>query len=972
MSSSNPFSALLEDDDRKRRPPLSNILESIFEFTLDPNKTQFLYLKEVHKDYNKTELDVTLLEYALFERLLMFNDGSHQDGSKEDTYAGSKTIINYLYHCYVKLNEKKFDLGALELSQIRDKIIQNFATSIMQPNLYTGQDVEGELFNIIRFELPNAVEFFLRASKKVIEDDATGLCLKTFIKRMNSKHLHLILQNDVVLFDMSIFSFLEVMFSHQILGDIYVDICLPTNSGPGSNFAKTTIGAILNMSILDKSRPGKLDYFYNSIDEVAVKNLQDNLWGFLDRNNQRLAQVFHIALKCSPVVREKLLVWIANCLGKNAGRGKISHVEMFQVDDHLDCVNDGYMVNLANVLLRLSKPFCVDKKILKVDPTYCAVTNDDRLKKGVRLPDLSKETCFLPVDSTEGVEEVRPTAEDYNFISECFYMTHRAIDLGVRVAIDKFFRKHKEMVLYENLFANGVLERRMTERTELLKLIIQECLSLKCVLTEPVLVENMFDFTSATCLWLCQIAVHNDFKDSKKYAPITEMPINFPLPDEAPDTLKCVPEFIIENIVSYLVFITRIAPRSFDLQPYEKMTPILSFVLIYMGSKRYMKNPHIRARLAECMECLLPQDNSMNLHTQKMFREHPHRLQIVRSLMDVYVAIETTEFEQKFNYRRPIYSAFKCIWEYEELRECFRLEGKEAEKNIEATNQPLFLKFINLVINDAIYLLDDALMNLAKLKEMQQARDNRTRSNDEETEQNDRELEQNDRYMEHLSNLIKFDNLMGRDTILTLEKLTSDMSSIFTHSTMVDRIAAMLNYFLLKLVGPQQKDYKVKNPASYEFHPARIVQQICSIYVNLKDDESFCAAISRDGRSYSAELFVLAQNVLAKTTGGGALIAALEEVASKAAAKAEQLKADDAALANAPERFFDPIMSTLMNDPVVLPSSRQTVDRSTIARHLLSDQTDPFNRSPLSLDQVEPNVELAEEIKKWKKENNVS
>lgn len=34
-------------------------------------------------------------------------------------------------------------------------------------------------------------------------------------------------------------------------------------------------------------------------------------------------------------------------------------------------------------------------------------------------------------------------------------------------------------------------------------------------------------------------------------------------------------------------------------------------------------------------------------------------------------------------------------------------------------------------------------------------------------------------------------------------------------------------------------------------------------------------------------------------------------------------------------------------------------------RHLLSDQTDPFNRSPLSMEQVVPNTELAEEIKKW-------
>lgn len=34
-------------------------------------------------------------------------------------------------------------------------------------------------------------------------------------------------------------------------------------------------------------------------------------------------------------------------------------------------------------------------------------------------------------------------------------------------------------------------------------------------------------------------------------------------------------------------------------------------------------------------------------------------------------------------------------------------------------------------------------------------------------------------------------------------------------------------------------------------------------------------------------------------------------------------------------------------------------------RHLLSDQTDPFNRSPLSMDQVKSNTELKERIEAW-------
>lgn len=79
-------------------------------------------------------------------------------------------------------------------------------------------------------------------------------------------------------------------------------------------------------------------------------------------------------------------------------------------------------------------------------------------------------------------------------------------------------------------------------------------------------------------------------------------------------------------------------------------------------------------------------------------------------------------------------------------------------------------------------------------------------------------------------------------------------------------------------------------------------------------------------------------------------------------------KQNQEALVDAPEEFLDPIMSTLMTDPVILPSSKVTVDRTTIARHLLSDQSDPFNRSPLTMDQVKRNEELKLKIDEWIKE----
>lgn len=41
---------------------------------------------------------------------------------------------------------------------------------------------------------------------------------------------------------------------------------------------------------------------------------------------------------------------------------------------------------------------------------------------------------------------------------------------------------------------------------------------------------------------------------------------------------------------------------------------------------------------------------------------------------------------------------------------------------MEATNHPLFLRFINLLMNDAVYLLDEALSKMAQLRNFQTAR----------------------------------------------------------------------------------------------------------------------------------------------------------------------------------------------------------------------------------------------------------
>lgn len=124
---------------------------------------------------------------------------------------------------------------------------------------------------------------------------------------------------------------------------------------------------------------------------------------------------------------------------------------------------------------------------------------------------------------------------------------------------------------------------------------------------------------------------------------------------------------------------------------------------------------------------------------------------------------------------------------------------------MEAATPPRYLQFINLLINDAIYLLDEGLSYMAQLKEQQQQRSGGAWPEVPAG----RQRQEREAQYQHITMLARFHNMMGRETIRTLSMMTSEIKGIFVHSTIVDRVASMLNYFLLHLVGPKKRDFVV-------------------------------------------------------------------------------------------------------------------------------------------------------------------
>ena len=333
------------------------------------------------------------------------------------------------------------------------------------------------------------------------------------------------------------------------------------------------------------------------------------------------------------------------------------------------------------------------------------------------------------------------------------------------------------------------------------------------------------------------------------------------------------------------------------------------------------------------------------------------------ALLNVFVGIEISDetnngdvvaFEQKFNYRRPMYVVFKYLCTLPEHQMKLKEMASFAEHNMDSVQSPIFLRFINLLVNDAIFLLDEGLSLMSKLREAQQERESGMWAREAPQQR-----QQNEANFVHLGRLAKFHNFIGRDTIATLAACTDYVRSFFSHKIIVDRLASMLNYFLHHLVGPNKRNFKVKQMNEYEFNPGELVKNICRIYVNLacptpisintntilsiptngnevnEKYEAFCLAICQDDRSYSADLLTQAYDILASKLGQPMLGEDIITVDNTVKEVMRRQRKREIPFDDIPDEFLDPLMNTMMSDPVILPGSRKVLDRATISRHLL-------------------------------------
>nr|CAI6419271.1 AEL_HP1_G0007050.mRNA.1.CDS.1 [Saccharomyces cerevisiae] len=950
-------------------------IEDILQITTDPSDTRgysLLKSEEVPQgstlgvDFIDTLLLYQLTENEKLDKPFEYLNDCFRRNQQQKRITKNKPNAESLHSTFQEIDRLVIGYGVVALQ------IENFCMNGAFINYITG----------IVSNVNSYTDFLSQIIQRTILEgtalDLLNAVFPTLLEYCNKHVIHFDL-NESVIYN-NVLTIFELFVTFKPIAEIFTKIdgfFADYSCKPQDFERKTILGPILSLSPIEAA--------------VAIRNYGDNLL----RSKQQTAMI-HESLQAEHKVVIDRLFFIVDKLVRgslNSRTDMISYFAHIANKNHLrradhppfkELSSNGFMSNITLLLVRFSQPF-LDisyKKIDKIDANYF---NNPSL-----FIDLSGETR-LNSDFKEAdafYDKNRKTADSKpNFISDCFFLTLTYLHYGLGgtlsfeekmgseiKALKEEIEKVKKIAANHDVFARFITAQlskmeKALKTTESLRFALQGFFAHRSLQLE------VFDFICGASTFLIRVVdPEHEFPFKQIKLPLIPDQIGVENVDNAdflrahaPVPFKYYPEFVVEGPVNYSLYISKYQTSPIFRNP--RLGSFVEFTTMVLRCPELVSNPHLKGKLVQLLSVgAMPlTDNSPGFMMDIFEHDELVNKNLLYALLDFYVIVEKTgsssQFYDKFNSR---YSISIILEELYYKIPSYKNQLIRQSQN----NADFFVRFVARMLNDLTFLLDEGLSNLAEVHNIQNELDNRARGAPPTREEEDKELQTR---LASASRQAKSSCGLADKSMKLFEIYSKDIPAAFVTPEIVYRLASMLNYNLESLVGPKCGELKVKDPQSYSFNPKDLLKALTTVYINLSEQSEFISAVAKDERSFNRNLFVRAVDILGRKTGLASpeFIEKLLNFANKAE---EQRKADeeeDLEYGDVPDEFLDPLMYTIMKDPVILPASKMNIDRSTIKAHLLSDSTDPFNRMPLKLEDVTPNEELRQRIlcfKKQKKE----
>ncbi|KAJ8059997.1 hypothetical protein OCU04_011609 [Sclerotinia nivalis] len=950
------------------------ILSHIFRVTLDPNQRtdasnhKLISLPELRKELEEEDAEIRLsigkLDSAIMEAC--------------SSIPHSKSVFDYLLPCWKRII--KASKGLRGYAGQKDAVLKEARRLCMSYCIFAAEmpDIFQFVSRIGRFHIwltffrrePNPTtdiltpyfllepgedkgvcpDFLEEAVSRFAEDDmAKSMIIKAFVGM--SSQLSNMTMNDV--YKPYVHAFKLLTQFNPITTAIAESPLFQMAVSANTIERYTLLGPFFRISPLQLEVTREYFGSPKTMDKRHVATSQDALRLTLQTHQKDLLDIINHFVRASPIAKNKTLDWFAYIVNQNHKRRAL------QVDPK-EVSSDGFMHNVTVVLDGLCEPFMdtTFSKISKIDIDY--------LRREPRV-DIKDETKLNADEKASEKYYEANVAGASNFISEVFFLTlaahhygsealnatHKSLEKDIKYLQKQYAAIEAERAkIAQDPRAAAIIDLRLKRFNEVLENAMSKRMAIEGVLSDKPMQAKSLIFMRYVTVWLLRIATESDYTPSQT--------IKLPLPSTPPEAFDYLPEYVLEDIITNFNFIIRFIP---DVMISAVGDEIIALSITFLMNSEYIKNPYLKAKLVS----LLFAGTWPVYHRTKgvlgdvLMGSQFANDHLLHALLKFYIECESTgahtQFYDKFNIRYEIFQVIKCVWPNDVYRQRLMQESK--------TNTEFFLRFVNLLLNDATFVLDEALTKFPKIHDLQvelrkEAEEPTLSAEDREKKENAlREAEgQAQSYMQ-----------LTNETLAMMKLFSSTLSGSFTMREIVDRVAAMLNYTLDTITGSKSTNLKVENLEKYQFRPRSFLSDFVEIYINLGVSELFVEAVARDGRSYKPENFDSASRILTRYG-----LKSPEDLNAWELLKARFKTAkeiDDQAnldMGEIPDEFQDPLLAELMEDPVMLPISKQIVDRSTIKSYLLSDEKDPFNRTPLKIEDVIPVPELAERIRVWKEE----
>ncbi|KAJ5483428.1 hypothetical protein N7530_002674 [Penicillium desertorum] len=790
-------------------------------------------------------------------------------------------------------------------------------------------------------------EFINEAVRRFDEDDSVKPAFISAVEQLSAQLSSMNVNDDYKPYAIA----LRNLVRHGSIAAAITESSIFNNTKDPAQFEKTTLlGPWFRLSPLQANVT--LSYFSSpkTRDQAYISNAQRSLRMTQQMLSSDLLDVINHLIRASKEARDRVLDWFATAMNINHKR-RAMQVDPEQVS------SDGFMFNLTTCLDQLCEPF-MDAAFTKIDRV-----DADYLHRDSRV-DMRDETKINADQHASDAFYSKKVEGTSNFITEIFFLTVAAHHYGSESLTSKMEQLEKDVRHMESTITKFELERvrwlnnpqqlrtfdtALKKYKDKLDLGIALKYSLQGVLFDEHWQARSMLFMRYVTVWLLRLVSGKNFPKEQ---------VTLPLPEEQPEVFKCLPEYFLEDVVSNFKFIMWCMPQIITATQGDELVMLC---ITFLESSAYIKNPYLKAGLISILfrgtwkrpggasGVLVDLLNSMPFANEYL----------LHAVMKFYIEAEFTgthsQFYDKFNIRYEIFEIIKCIWPNTLYREKLSIQANQ--------NLDFFVQFVNLLLNDVTYVLDESFGAFKTIHNTQTELNTQGNSMDDATRQ------QREEHLSSAQRSAKSYMQLTNQTVSMLKLFTDALADSFTMPEIVQRLADMLDYNLDAMVGPKSSNLRVDNLQEYGFNPRALLSEIVDVYLNLIGKENFILAVARDGRSYKPANFEKAADIIRKwSLKSPEQLRRWSQLQKKVQAAKEADEQAEEDMGEIPEEFLDPLMYSLMDDPVILPSSRISIDRATIRSHLLSDPHDPFNRVPLKIEDVVADTDLKAKIEAFKTE----